>query len=197
MGPCHSVTKCTGFTSSLPDYVFYESSMTHQFMGLVLMLYSAQCFPPCLGITTPGKVPLLKSHPRATLRFNPYPLSLSPTFCWHKCLCNCTVKWSSEDVLYKWSRKCNKKVGFSCIPCLDMVQCTDVCQDAAWGRRRRVCDCLKWYCCQEVTPKEVPIAQFLFMRFCAICHEACPWVSTSAGLFIPCSPRPTHSSASL
>lgn len=183
MDPCHSVTQFTGFTSSLPDYVFYESSMTHQFMGLVLMLYSAQWFPFCLGSIAP----------RATLI--PYLSSLSSA---GTSVC-VVAQWNGAGKMSSANHlaKCNKKSGFSCILCFGMVQCTDVCHDEAQGRRRRVCGCSKWYCCQEVTPEEVPVAQFLFMRFCGICHEACPRVSTSAGLCISCPPGPTHSPASL
>lgn len=49
-----------------------------------------------------------------------------------------------------------------------MIRHTGVCEGAARAERNKVCGCLDWYCCQEVTPDKVSIAQDLFMRFCAV-----------------------------
>lgn len=46
-----------------------------------------------------------------------------------------------------------------------------------------MCDCLDRYCCQEVTPKKVSIAQELLMRICGTCCGACPLVILQPACF--------------
>lgn len=95
--------------------------------------------------------------------------SLIPVICWPKCLCSCAVKRTGEGVCHKQPSKKSQLHQF-----LELIQCTDVCEGAAQGGRNRVCDCLYWYYCQEVTPMKVSLAQDLSVRFCGICRGACP-----------------------